>query len=954
MDKSEGIHSSPPIIRAAELQSIVVALSGAEPAGVLISGPGGSGMTTLLDAAASVLRGSFNVIAHNVVESFAEIPFGIAMALVPDLPAHSKVWPRSIVAASREAVREGTTAGSPVLLALDNIDFLDDMSLWLLSQLLLEPDIRLIATHRSDRPLRMELMESVVSRQLSVVTLEELSEEQLGEFLDHRLGGPAARGLVRDLHTATGGNLQTAKMLLDEAAARGEVMEQAGTWKLAGPIRTGGIQALELTRHRLEGYTVPQRRVIDALAAAEPVPLAILEQHVHAEQAGQARAMGVLQGDGTIRVTEGRNPAVTLGHALEARLVRQQLGTARCLELRRKIHAVSTRATDGSLWDLIRRVDLEQESGAPASDQDLLAVAIAANDLHDDRRAKRAAEAVHIPDLALAAGLELARALYHARDFAGAARILRSLVANSPDVVTDDFARAVWLLLHSLLPTAPGASVLQSVLDDARRRVDAAVVGIPQGETSYPDQQSVLDELDVLQLYLNAQNGSWPNSSGELFRRLCHGQLPDASLGPERQLPTPTQAAVLLMALVSQGLAVSGRFADAVALSTLALECLDRMPRCTVDFHATILTIHGSNLIWRGQWGGSELFCAGTSGYSNKLSYFGGPAHLYRALVLAKQGSLELACEQFRQAKARLDEADPDGLLPPALGGLAAAAWLLGDVNQVRRALAAYDSRRSAGNYLASQLGESYSSAARSVLTGSEHSHRKLLQLAGSAAKKGHRALEMLNLGLAARTGSRGSRQLGAGVSELAWNVESGAQGLGPESFGHEASREGAHAAGQRGTGPRGVGESRVGENGVGEHAAGEHAPGEAAREGAGQGSGQGTRQGAGRGAMAGSGHGANQGGGGEQRGPEEEAVFEQGPAAETGSSLPPIVKLSQREREVTELVASGLSSADVAARLGIAVNTVNAHLQRVYGKLGVSRRQKLSELWDELAKPEE
>src|SRR6059058_4177305 len=87
MDDTEGTHTSPPIIRAAELQEIVIALSGPEPAGVVISGPSGSGMTTLLDAAASVLRGSFNVVAHNVCESFADIPFGIAMALVPDLPA---------------------------------------------------------------------------------------------------------------------------------------------------------------------------------------------------------------------------------------------------------------------------------------------------------------------------------------------------------------------------------------------------------------------------------------------------------------------------------------------------------------------------------------------------------------------------------------------------------------------------------------------------------------------------------------------------------------------------------------------------------------------------------------------------------------------------------------------------------------------------------------------------
>ena len=59
--------------------------------------------------------------------------------------------------------------------------------------------------------------------------------------------------------------------------------------------------------------------------------------------------------------------------------------------------------------------------------------------------------------------------------------------------------------------------------------------------------------------------------------------------------------------------------------------------------------------------------------------------------------------------------------------------------------------------------------------------------------------------------------------------------------------------------------------------------------------------------------------------------------------------KLSQREREVAVLVVSGMGSARVAAELGIAVNTVNAHLQRIYGKLGVSRRQELAELWKSL-----
>ncbi|MBB6403581.1 LuxR C-terminal-related transcriptional regulator [Arthrobacter sp. AZCC_0090] len=892
MDDTEGTQTSPPIIRAAELQEIVIALSGPEPAGIVISGPSGSGMTTLLDAAASVLRGSFSVIAHNVSESFADIPFGIAMALVPELPARSKVWPGSIVAACRKAVRAASAAGSPALLVLDNIDFLDDMSLWLLSQLLVEPDIRMIATHRSDRPLRMELMESVVSRQLSVVTLDDLTPEQLREFLDDRLGGHAARSLVRDIHALTGGNLQTAKLLLDEAAARGEIVEQADSWMLSGPIRLDGSQALELTRHRLEGYSVPQRQVVDLLAAGEPIPMAILEQLV------QKRAIEALRGDGTIRVQKDTRETASLSHGIEGRLARQQLGPARILALRRSIYEISAPAADDSLWTLFRRVDFEQESGLPVPDADLLAVAIAANDIHDNRRARRSADAVRAPELGLVAGLELARALYQTRDFPGAVTVLKGLVANTPDVLTMDFAQAVWLLLHALLPTSPGAKVLQAVLQDARRRLEAAAAAVQPDEPAYLDQAAVRDELDVLQLYLDAQNGSWPSASGELFQRLCRSQLLDPGLRSEHQPPPPTQAAVLLMALVSQGLAVSGRFSDAVALSTSALESLGRLPRCPVDFLSAVLTIHGSNLIWRGQWGGAEMFCAGSSSYSNRMSYFGGAAHLYRALVFARQGSLELACEQFRQAKARLDEADPDGLLPPALGGLAAAAWLLGDVNQVRRALAAYDSRRSSGNYLASQLAESYSSAARSVLVGAEHSHRKLLQLAGSAAKKGHRALEMLNLGLAARTGSRGYRQVGPGVSEVVWSVESGVPS------GQEAGQE----MGQR--------------------------------------PGLGTQE-----AITGEPQ--------QDRASDHEEVFAydepdaEGP--EAGSSiLPGVVKLSQREREVTALVASGLSSAEVAARLGIAVNTVNAHLQRVYGKLGVSRRQKLSELWDELAKPEE
>ena len=49
--------------------------------------------------------------------------------------------------------------------------------------------------------------------------------------------------------------------------------------------------------------------------------------------------------------------------------------------------------------------------------------------------------------------------------------------------------------------------------------------------------------------------------------------------------------------------------------------------------------------------------------------------------------------------------------------------------------------------------------------------------------------------------------------------------------------------------------------------------------------------------------------------------------------------KLSEREVEVLRLVAAGLTSAEVAERLYLSPNTVNAHLRRIYRKLGVTSR---------------
>ncbi len=56
-----------------------------------------------------------------------------------------------------------------------------------------------------------------------------------------------------------------------------------------------------------------------------------------------------------------------------------------------------------------------------------------------------------------------------------------------------------------------------------------------------------------------------------------------------------------------------------------------------------------------------------------------------------------------------------------------------------------------------------------------------------------------------------------------------------------------------------------------------------------------------------------------------------------------PAADLSRRELEVAELAAVGLSNAEIADRLTVSVRTVESHLYRAFGKLGVERREQLA-----------
>ena len=53
-------------------------------------------------------------------------------------------------------------------------------------------------------------------------------------------------------------------------------------------------------------------------------------------------------------------------------------------------------------------------------------------------------------------------------------------------------------------------------------------------------------------------------------------------------------------------------------------------------------------------------------------------------------------------------------------------------------------------------------------------------------------------------------------------------------------------------------------------------------------------------------------------------------------------LKITQRQREVVELIAAGLSNDEVGERLGISPRTAKAHCDVLRQKLGVTRRRQI------------
>ncbi|MBQ0904096.1 ATP-binding protein [Micromonospora sp. U21] len=393
---------SPLIGRENEMASTVAALRVPGSPGALLAGPSGVGKTRLAHEAADRVRG-----ARILPVRWPVAGSGLTLAgLTGLLPAaDSRTAGLGPVQLGLLGLRRLAEQGRTILL-VDDAHRLDETSLAVLHQAVIEGLVTLLATARTDEPGRDALTALWKDGGVVRIGLAALGPQASDALLVAALDGPVEGRTLRRLRDAAAGNPLFLRELVTSALESGLLDRRAGLWQLTGPM-TAVPRLAELLRNRLADTDAGEREALELLAAGEPVPLPMASAIVGEE------ALEALERRGLIAVDLGDHPAVRLRHPLYGELLRADtpaLGRRR--HVRRLADALEAEGPPGP-GNLIRSALWRLDGGGPVNPEFMLAAAERAALTREYAQAQRFARRAWSAGGGTLAGLASVRALAH-------------------------------------------------------------------------------------------------------------------------------------------------------------------------------------------------------------------------------------------------------------------------------------------------------------------------------------------------------------------------------------------------------------------------------------------------------------------------------------------------------------------------------------------------------------
>ncbi|MHA7154652.1 helix-turn-helix transcriptional regulator [Arthrobacter sp. TMN-50] len=292
---------------------------------VAVEGQFGSGKTETLRLAALALEADRNIVRLRGTPRGSESAY-LALGDLVSVGSGAIPHPAVVLARLSARLRELST-DRPVILLIDNFDFLDPQSRALCAMVLDIPSVTLLVSCNrvEDSP---EIRAAVNSRAMEPLTLTALTVDEGRAVIERFLDGKVSTSVANSLHAHSRGNGRILTMLAAHARENGNIAQIDGVWRTtdhyAEPFTSGSLRSgLAVLQSRLNA---DERAALEVLAAAGSVHIDVLARHC------DMRALERLQREGMVEARDGGNTYWLHSKGL-AHILRQTLGNARSREV---------------------------------------------------------------------------------------------------------------------------------------------------------------------------------------------------------------------------------------------------------------------------------------------------------------------------------------------------------------------------------------------------------------------------------------------------------------------------------------------------------------------------------------------------------------------------------------------------------------------------------------------
>lgn len=446
--------------RSEEIRAVRAGVSAPDSAGIVVCGPAGIGKSRIVREA---LQGAeYRWIVGTT--SARDIPLGAFTAWTTSADDDRLKLVRSVIEAVTAA-----PAGRPVIVAVDDAHLLDDLSVFVLHQIVQRGAAKLVLTVRDGRDgsgIPDSVREIWKDSPFDRLDVQPLAAQESAELLTAALGGPVDPDAATRLWKLTRGNALYLRNIVEQELADGRLEQRAGCWQWGGkPVLPSSL--VELIDSRFVDLPPAVGNVVDALAVGEPIELAVLQRITDRESVEEANVRGLITLDHSDSGVQ-----VRVSHPLYGEMRRMR---APSTTLRRLRGMVATELAAGPDRDemsvVVRRASLSLDSDLPPDVDLFVHAARGAIWLADLTLADRLARAA----IAGGAGPDAHFLHTHALSWSFQGEEAETALAALTEQQWDDVNRARFAYLR-----ATNLLFALSRPADAKAHIDAVTVG-PEG-----------------------------------------------------------------------------------------------------------------------------------------------------------------------------------------------------------------------------------------------------------------------------------------------------------------------------------------------------------------------------------------------------------------------------------------------------------------------------------------